>query len=136
LFYGVYDPRDGSLQFVNAGHLPPVIRRADGSFEHVGGAGTSGLALGMFERAEYDSHRIVIGKGDVLVLYSDGITEAEDASGNAFEEAGLERVLSEHGTASPDELGRAVLRAVARHARDARLGDDLTALVLRRSAAA
>jgi serine phosphatase RsbU (regulator of sigma subunit) len=133
LFYACYDPRDGSLEYVNAGHLPPLVRRRDGRFERLAG---NGLALGMFEKATFDSHRNALEPGDVLVLYSDGITEAENPSGRSFEESGLEQVVSAWaaGTDSnPDTLGRAILTAVESYAGDTRLADDLTALVLKRT---
>jgi phosphoserine phosphatase RsbU/P len=132
LFYGLYNPADGKLQFVNAGHLPPLLRRADGRFEHVTGDGKGGLALGMFERATYEMHEITIAPGDVLVLFSDGITEAEDPNGRAFEEAGVEAVVNREASSEPDAIGGAILTAAEHHAGDARLGDDLTALVLKR----
>lgn len=134
LFYGLYDPRDGTLQYVNAGHLPPIIRRADGHFEHVDSPGKGGLALGMFEGATYDTHVATIHPGDVLVLFSDGITEAENTSGRPFDESGLETVIDHEASRDPEALGRAILTAVEAHAGDARLVDDLTALVLKRSA--
>lgn len=133
LFYGLYDPRDGSLEFVNAGHLPPILRRRDSRFERVGGPATSGLALGMFDQATYVTDRVTIEPGDVFVLYSDGITEAENPSGRAFEDAGLEGVIAVNAANNPQEIGRAILSAVEHYAADARLGDDLTALVLKRA---
>jgi phosphoserine phosphatase RsbU/P len=132
LFYGLYDPRDGSLEYVNAGHLPPLVRRHDGSFERVGGQGEGGLALGMFEQATYETHRVVIEPGDVLVLFSDGITEAETPGGRAFEDAGVEMVVAAQADHDPETIGRALLAAVETHAGDARLADDLTTLVLKR----
>lgn len=132
LFYGLYDPRDGSLEYVNAGHLPPIIRRSDGSFERVGGEGEGGLALGMFERATYETHRVVIEPGDVLVLFSDGITEAETRDGRAFEDTGVQMVVAAQADHDPEAIGRAVLSAVETHAGDAKLADDLTTLVLKR----
>jgi serine phosphatase RsbU (regulator of sigma subunit) len=136
LFYGVYDPRDGSLQFVNAGHLPPLLLRRDGRVERVGGPTAGGLALGMFEEATYDTRRVVIEPGDVLVLFSDGITEAENAAGRAFDEGGLEQVLAAHAGEDPAAIGTAILSSVEAWAADARLGDDLTAMVLKRGPAA
>jgi len=136
LFYSVYDPRDGSLQFVNAGHLPPVVRRADGRFEKVGDTAGGGLALGMFEQATYSPSQTVIAPGDMLVLYSDGITEAENALGKPFDESGLEAVITDNTDKDPEAVGRALLKRVEAYAADARLGDDLTALVLKRTAAA
>jgi serine phosphatase RsbU (regulator of sigma subunit) len=128
-FYGVYDPRDGGFEYVNAGHLPPLLRRASGAFERLPG---NGLALGMFDLATFESHRTTIAAGDTLVLYSDGITEAENASGRAFEDTGLESVIADHAQSDPETLGRAVLSAVEAHAGDVRFGDDLTVLVLAR----
>jgi len=134
LFYGVYDPRDGSLEYVNAGHLPPLVRRRDGQFERVSGPTGTGLALGMFDQATYDTRRITIEPGDLLVLFSDGITEAENAAGRAFDEAGLEGVVAAHAGEDPEAVGRAILKAVQAYTADARLTDDLTALVLKRNA--
>ncbi|HEY7054935.1 MAG TPA: SpoIIE family protein phosphatase, partial [Vicinamibacterales bacterium] len=70
---------------------------------------------------------------DILVLYSDGITEAENPAGQPFEESGLERVVAAHGLETPAELAPAILRAVEAHARDSRFTDDLTVLILKRS---
>ena len=133
LFCGFYDPRDGSLEYVNAGHLPPLLCCRDGAVEHVAGDGAGGLALGMFEQAAYDAHRTTIEPGDTLVLFSDGITEAENPAGVAFDESGLEGVIAARLADDPETLGRAVLTAVERHAGDARLADDLTVLVLKRT---
>jgi len=132
LFYGLYDPATGGLEYVNAGHLPPVIRRADGRLERITGATGSGLALGMFDQATYDTNRVTIDPGDLLVLYTDGITEAENPRGEAFDDAGLEAVVARTWMSDPQQIGRALLADVERFAGDARLADDLTALVLKR----
>ena len=130
LFYGVYTPSTGALTYVNAGQNPPLLERADGSIERLGG---TGIALGMFEGSTYDAVDTTVGPGDLLVLYSDGITEAEDPSGQPFEEAGLERVLAAHSGESPAALAPAILAAVESHARASRFGDDLTVLILKRA---
>ena len=130
LFYALYDPRTGRLEYVNAGHLPPLIHRRDGSFDRL----TSGnIALGMFEGSTYESHHAELRQGDALILYSDGITEAENTAGRAFDEAGLSETVIAAGTHEPELLGRAILAAVDDHAGEARLGDDLTVLVLSRT---
>jgi serine phosphatase RsbU (regulator of sigma subunit) len=131
LFYGLYDPKDGRLQFVNAGHFPPLLRRGDGAIAHVGQV-AGGLALGMFDEATYTADAVVLEPGDLLVLYTDGITEAENAVGRPFDEAGLSGVMARHADRDPEALGREIVRAVEAHAGDVRLGDDLTALVVRR----
>jgi serine phosphatase RsbU (regulator of sigma subunit) len=134
LFYAIYDPMDGRLQFVNAGHLPPLLRRRDGRLERIGSGG-GGLALGMFETATYETARVIVEPGDTLVLFSDGITEAEDARGRAFDDAGLAEVVQAHAAEDPAQIARGILRRVEAYVGDVRLADDLTALVLKRGAA-
>lgn len=133
LFLASFDPASGSLTFVNAGQTPPLLRKADGSIIRLS---TGGVALGMFEGSEYEQGHIQLDPGDALVMYTDGITEAESPDGTPFDEAGLERTLALHvgayGTSAAAELGRAIFSAVERHRRDQRLGDDLTVLVLSR----
>jgi phosphoserine phosphatase RsbU/P len=130
LFYGVYTPATGALTSVNAGQNPPLLRRADGSLERLGG---TGIALGMFEFSAYDAVTTSVNPGDLLVLYSDGITEAENPGGQPFEESGLERFLAARGTDTPAVLAPAILQAVEAHARDSRFTDDLTVLILKRA---
>jgi sigma-B regulation protein RsbU (phosphoserine phosphatase) len=130
LFYGVYTPGTGALTYVNAGQNPPLLRRADGTIERLGG---TGIALGMFEGSTYDAVTTSVGHGDLLVLYSDGITEAENPAGVPFEEAGLERFVAARGTDSPAVLAPAILHAVEAHARDSRFTDDLTVLIVKRA---
>ncbi|HJR61735.1 MAG TPA: PP2C family protein-serine/threonine phosphatase [Vicinamibacterales bacterium] len=131
LFYAVYSPASGRLTYVNAGQTPPLIRRANGGYERLEG---TGIALGMFERSTYGSAESVLSGGDTLVLYSDGITEAEDPDGRPFEEAGLEAVMATYGAFPAAEMGAETLRAVERHAHDSRFADDLTILILKRLA--
>jgi sigma-B regulation protein RsbU (phosphoserine phosphatase) len=130
LFYALYQPATGELEYVNAGHLPPVLQRRDGTFERLSGGN---IALGMFEASTYESHRARLDPGDTLVLYSDGITEAENPAGRSFDEAGLETTITSATARDPEVLGRAILAAVDHHAGEARLADDLTVLVLTRN---
>jgi serine phosphatase RsbU (regulator of sigma subunit) len=133
LFYGVYTPSTGALTYVNAGQNPPLLRRADGSIERLSG---TGIALGMFDGSTYQAVETPVGPGDLLLLYSDGITEAENPAGQPFEEAGLERFIAARGGESPAALAPAILQAVESHARDSRFTDDLTVLILKRAASA
>jgi sigma-B regulation protein RsbU (phosphoserine phosphatase) len=87
----------------------------------------------MFDHATYDTRQVTIESGDVLVLYTDGITEAENAEGSAFEDAGLEAVMRQHAARDPGQIGAAIIAAVEKYADNARLADDLTALVLKRT---
>ncbi len=131
LFYAVFDPRSGELTYVNAGHMPPLIVRAD---EQIDRLTDGGIALGMFEHATYTPGHVLLNRDDLLAVYSDGITEAEDASGRPFDEDGLRSALRLHGRDDIGTIGSAVLRAVERYTHDTRLADDLTVLVLRRIA--
>lgn len=130
LFYAIYTPGTGAVTYVNAGQNPPLIRRADGSIERLC---ATGVALGMFGGSAYEAVDTVVRPGDILVLYSDGITEAENPAGQPFEESGLEGVLAAYAPEPPAELAPAILRAVEAHARDSRFTDDLTVLILKRS---
>jgi sigma-B regulation protein RsbU (phosphoserine phosphatase) len=127
LFYGLYDPRTGELEYVNAGHLPPLIHRHDGTFDRLTGGN---IALGMFEGSTYEAHHARLNAGDALILYSDGITEAENSRGQEFDESHLSATVTRAATHDPERLGRAILAAVDLHAGEVRLADDLTVLVL------
>jgi serine phosphatase RsbU (regulator of sigma subunit) len=133
LFLASYDPRTGEMRFVNAGQTPPLLRRSDGRIERLS---TGGIALGMFEGSGYEAGSVQLEPGDSVVMYSDGITEAEDPTGQPFDEAGLERTLALYpGTfpaATAASVGHAIFDAVERHRRDSRLADDLSVLVLSR----
>jgi phosphoserine phosphatase RsbU/P len=126
---GLYDPLTGALTYVNAGQNPPMLRRASGQYERLT---EGGVALGMFDLAAYTAGTVTLEAGDVLVLFSDGVTEAENRAGVAFEDAGLERVIAEHWWKDLHTLGTSVLSAVELHAYDTRIADDLTVLALRR----
>ena len=129
LFFAVYSPSTGALTYVNAGHHPPLLRRLDGTAERLRG---TGIALGMFGGSTYQSSVTMIGNGETLVLYSDGITEAEDVEGRPFEETGLESVITTYAAFTAAEIGTEVFKAVERHANDSRFSDDLTILILKR----
>jgi serine phosphatase RsbU (regulator of sigma subunit) len=131
LFLISCDPCTGRLVYVNAGHLPAILRRASGEVERL----TAGdIALGMFEDSEYQAHEAWLNPGDVVVLYSDGVTEAENHRGQPFEESGLTQVIHGYAEASPRDLAYAVLRLVEGHAQETTLADDVTLLVLKRKA--
>jgi phosphoserine phosphatase RsbU/P len=133
LFYAVYDPASGDLTYVNAGQNPPLIRRHDGTCHRLT---ATGVALGMFEGSTFVAETTRVAPGDLVVLYSDGITEAEDPAGRPLEEAGLEAILARHASDTPAELGVRVLAAVETYANRSRFGDDLTILLLKRAASA
>jgi phosphoserine phosphatase RsbU/P len=129
LFLATLDPASGDLRYVNAGQNPPLLRRGTGSYERLKEGGT---ALGFFDGSTYVEGRTVMHAGDVMVLYSDGVTEAEDGHGEPFDEAGVERTTDAGEWASARELGWALFAAVQVHTEERRLLDDLTVLIARR----
>jgi phosphoserine phosphatase RsbU/P len=129
LFFATCDPATGRVVYVNAGHMPGLVRRRNGAFEWLTGGG---IALGMFEGSKYQAFETTLGPGDTLVLYSDGVTEAENHKGQPFEEAGLQHVVDVHALESPSDLARSILRVVEVHAQETYLADDVTLLVVRR----
>jgi phosphoserine phosphatase RsbU/P len=130
LFYAVYDAADGTLTYVNAGHMPPLIARGDDSCYRLS---DGGIALGMFEHSTYTAGRVAIAPDDLVAVYSDGITEAENPGGRPFDEAGLETALRLNRRRGILDIGAAVVRAVEHHTGDTRFADDLTILLLRRA---
>jgi sigma-B regulation protein RsbU (phosphoserine phosphatase) len=106
-----------------------MLRRVNGAIEHLT---SGGIALGMFALSSYTAGDTSLGAGDVLVLYSDGITEAENKQGIFFDESGLEDVINRHWWEDAATLGKAIVTSVEAHATDTRLADDLTVLAIRR----
>jgi len=130
LCLAVYDPLTGSLQYVNAGHPPPLLRRRTGGcFERLT---EGGIALGMFELASYTTGQVNLDEGDVLVFYSDGVTEAENTAGAPFDETGLQTVIAHYWRDDAATLGQAIVSAVEMYTEAVRLADDVTVLAVRR----
>jgi serine phosphatase RsbU (regulator of sigma subunit) len=129
LFAAMLTPFSGELIYVNAGQNPPLVRRGSGTYERLR---TGGMALGLSAQAAYATGRTRLEHGDVLVMYSDGITEAENPAGAAFDEPGLQQVVDGTRWANAKELGWAAFEAVEQHSAGRRLQDDLTVLVVRR----
>ena len=128
LFYALFDMNTGSLTYVNAGHTPPLLLRNRGDIERLH---EGGVALGLFDESAYATGRTLMQHGDLLAVYSDGITEAENPEGRPFDERGLENVLIAERHNNIAAIGSAVAKAVEVHTADTRLADDLTLLLLR-----
>jgi sigma-B regulation protein RsbU (phosphoserine phosphatase) len=130
--YAVLEPATGRLAYALAGHDPPLIQRAEGGVcERLESRG--GPPLGPFPEADYASGRTTLGRGDTLVVYTDGLTEAMSPERELF---GVERALAglAEGRGDPlPALGERLLVRVEAHAAGAPLEDDLTLLLLRRA---
>jgi phosphoserine phosphatase RsbU/P len=120
---------DGAVELANAAQGPPLVRR--GGRVEVSKAG--GLPLGMFCDSAYLSETIQLARGDVLVTYTDGVTETRDPSGEEFGKERLAAALAAAPADTASSVARACLAALDRFRAGAPRGDDLTLLVLRRS---
>jgi sigma-B regulation protein RsbU (phosphoserine phosphatase) len=127
LFFAVYDDHSRELEYANCGHNPPLLFRGDGSVEKLSATAT---VIGMFPDWECDTRTITLQPKDVLVIYTDGVTEANDAEGNEFEEARLRETVRANLNLSPEELLTAIQEAVQKFSYGEQF-DDLTLLVAR-----
>jgi sigma-B regulation protein RsbU (phosphoserine phosphatase) len=134
-FYGVLDTRGATLTSTNAGHNPPLVLRADGRVELLG---QGGLLLGMLAGQKYVQEETAIAPGEVVVLYTDGITEAVGPSAEAddpdamFGDEALAEVVRRHAHLPAVGIKDAILAAVADHTAGVEQSDDITLVVIRR----
>jgi serine phosphatase RsbU (regulator of sigma subunit) len=128
-FYGVLDFRNGVLIFSNAGHNPPLLLHPDGGTEELS---DGGVALGVLEDTHYEERPLAIGHGDVLVMYTDGVSEAENEHGEQFGPERIERLVRAHPEHTARELIQDIVAAVLDWAGERGLDDDLTLLVVRK----
>jgi sigma-B regulation protein RsbU (phosphoserine phosphatase) len=132
-FYAALDIRSGRLVYARAGHNPPLLlRAASGEPEELT---ARGVALGMFGGITLKEREIGIMPGDLLLLYTDGVTEAMDASGQPFGEERLRTLLAAQAGVGAQEALEAVVEAVEACTSGVPLSDDMTLLVVKRSVA-
>jgi sigma-B regulation protein RsbU (phosphoserine phosphatase) len=127
-FWAIFDEARRTLTYVNAGHNPPMLLRASGALERLK---TGGPPLGVFPDARYRQDTVALAAGDLLVVYSDGITEAPDAVDEEFGEARLERILRDNAKLPADALCGAVLSAVEAFQSGTAQVDDMTVVAAR-----
>jgi sigma-B regulation protein RsbU (phosphoserine phosphatase) len=125
-FYAVLAP-DGKLTYCNAGHNPPLLIRPSG-MERLE---TGGLILGLFEHATFEQDTLCVAPGDILVIFSDGVTEALSASGEEYGEERLLECAIQFREKSVADLLEGILASVRQFTAGAVQSDDVTALVLR-----
>jgi phosphoserine phosphatase RsbU/P len=125
-FYGVADPTSGELAFANAGHNPPFVVRQSGEVESLNGGGP---VLGIVPFAPYKQESIRLDPGDLLVIYSDGVTEANNVSEEEFGEERLVEVLRSHRGKPAGAIINAIMEALGKFTMGAPQGDDITLVV-------
>jgi sigma-B regulation protein RsbU (phosphoserine phosphatase) len=128
VFYCVLNPTTGVLRYANGGHNPPYVRRAAASVETLNGAG--GLVLGAMPGVRYPTHTVQLLRGDRLVLFTDGVTEAFNPTEELY---GAQRLVDEvhvHGGGTPAALVERICGSVTNFAGNAPQSDDITLTVL------
>ena len=127
LFYAELDPARRSLVYVNAGHVPPYLRRADGRLERLRAGGP---VLGLFEDVALESDEASLGPGDLLAAVTDGVTEATSPSGEEFGDERVVAALERHAAEGAEAALDALLAAVDGWTNVAGCTDDLTVLTV------
>jgi sigma-B regulation protein RsbU (phosphoserine phosphatase) len=127
-FYGVLDYKNRVLIFSNAGHDPPILLRASGEIEYLI---EGGVALGVLSEARYEERPIALAPGDVLVMYTDGVSEAESPDGEMFGRTRIEDTARRLAAHSSADVLRGIVDEVVAWTGEKGPADDLTLVVLR-----
>jgi phosphoserine phosphatase RsbU/P len=125
-FFGILDRAKGELSFANAGHNPPIVVRSSGVIEMLEGGGP---VLGVLDIAPYKEDLTKFTPGDLLVIYSDGVTEANNTADEEYGETRLIEELTKHRNESADTIVKAVMDSVAQFSLGAPQADDITVVV-------
>ncbi len=130
-FYGILEPHTGRLRYVNAGHNPPIL------FGNLKGKPLdklplTGMALGVSEDATWGQKMVKFAPGDVLVMYTDGITEAHNREGTFYGEIRLQESIRSHRQQSSAEILNTILAEVKHFTQDAPNQDDMALVILSR----
>jgi phosphoserine phosphatase RsbU/P len=131
LFYAELDPESGALSFLNAGHNPPLIVHSAGTVEQLA---SGGLPLGIKPDAEYREGRTQLQQGDVLVVYSDGVTEAMSPAGEEFGATRLYEVVSRNIEASAAGIRDRIESSLTKFSQGTSAADDITLVIVKRQA--
>ena len=126
LFYGVLD-LTGTLEYINAGHVPPLVRRASHELVELPSAN---FPVGMFKEAEFTAERISLSAGDYVVIYSDGVSEARNLHDEMFEQERLSSLLREFSGSTVEELAESIRSGVRNFTGGAPQADDITMVVI------
>jgi len=127
-FFGLLDPATQTLRFASAGHLDPYVYRA--ARRMIEPLSSWGFPLGVRRRDAFREHAVEFDAGDRLILYSDGLIEAVDDEGEPFGFDRFERVLSDCGHMTADEIKKSLLAAVKKFTRNRPPEDDQTLVVI------
>jgi phosphoserine phosphatase RsbU/P len=129
--YAKLDPPSGRLTYANAGHCRPLWYRAER--EEFVELGARGIIMGAFDRIQLEEETVELGPGDLLILYTDGVTEAMNGDHQLFGVSRLRAIIAEGCPGSARQVIEAIVGAVHRHADGIPQSDDMAILALCRS---
>jgi sigma-B regulation protein RsbU (phosphoserine phosphatase) len=128
LFFGVLDPATGALSYVNCGHNPPILIGVNGKHERLT---AKNVPLGLVPDYDFKIQRTRLERGDVMLAYTDGVTEAQNGQSQQFSEERLQSLLGEPASSAGELLDR-IERELHRYVGDTAPFDDITMLAVRR----
>jgi sigma-B regulation protein RsbU (phosphoserine phosphatase) len=131
-FYGILDPEKGLLTYCNAGHNPPYLI-GDSEYESILSLQRTGIAIGIEENSTWTTETVEIHPGDILVLYTDGIPDAEDEDGDFFDDEAIIDITRANSGKFAHEIQSAIIEAVQKFSGSAPQSDDITLMVLMRN---
>jgi sigma-B regulation protein RsbU (phosphoserine phosphatase) len=129
LFLGIFNIRTGEFTYTNAGHNPPYLQHADGEIETI--KQLHGPIVGAVEGLAYKQDKIKLGQGDILLIFTDGVSEAMDVDTNLYGEERIVQYLSDTGVDDLAKTTTGLLASVSEYAGEAVQSDDITIMALR-----
>ena len=130
VFYAIYNTKTGLFNYCNAGHNPPHLLRRDGTVSEL--PLSENTILGIFDGMEFKENTLQLEEGDTLVMFTDGVTEAEDAEYNEFGTDRLDNILRQHANSSCQQIIETVKDGLKNFVGNAEQSDDITMLVVKR----
>jgi serine phosphatase RsbU (regulator of sigma subunit) len=125
LVVGLIDIDKHRVEIVNAGHMPPIIRKSDSGEVAMVAMTESGLPLGIMEDAEYTVVNVDLASGDTMVMYTDGFNESMDIDGNQLTIAAMLKEVKDSQTKTAAAIGKVLCEAASRHAGSQNPIDDM-----------
>ena len=128
IFYGILDPQNGELTYINGGHEPPIIKGPEGIKTNLS---PTGPAVGLYPNLDFKIRSITLQPEDTLLIYTDGVTDAQNTTGEAFTKKRLTKI-AENSSRTAQDLIHKIKARIDEHILGADQFDDITIVVLRR----
>jgi len=128
LFAGLLDPADGQVRYINAGHNPPLVVRSDGEVETLP---ASGVMIGAFDFGAWEEGIITLSEGDLLYIFSDGVTEAE-REGEQYGDERMQQLVVDSRALTSEQIAATLMKDINGFMGDAPRSDDITMLLVQR----